>query len=170
MLVIIFWIVAKDWITKCSTCSSWSIIELFCRMELIPLVHKHVSKLCMHVTPQTNVLRRIVKYLTPECKIIMYTAFIALNFNYCHIVWYFCCHTNNLKIEKLHKKSLNVVLNNYLSPYHVLLEKVKRPTMYQGWNQSALKFLNACTIAVQAISLICFVFLPQCMTHEAEIN
>ena len=91
---------------------------------------KHVSELCMRVTRQTNALRRIVKYLTPECKIIMYTAFIASNFNYCHIVWHFCGLTNSLKIEKLHKKSLNVVLNDYLSPYHVLLQKVKRPTMY----------------------------------------
>ena len=91
---------------------------------------KHVSELCMRVARQTNALRRIVKYLTPECKIIMYTAFIASNFNYCHIVWHFCGLTNSLKIEKLHKKSLNVVLNDYLSPYHVLLQKVKRPTMY----------------------------------------
>ena len=91
---------------------------------------KHVSELCMRVAWQTNVLRRIVKYLTPECKIIMYTAVIASNFNYCHIVWQFCGHTNSLKIEKLPPKSLNVVLNDYLSPYHVLLEKVKRPTMY----------------------------------------
>ena len=56
--------------------------------------------------------------------------FIASNFNHCNIVWHFCVHTNSLKIEKVHKKSLNVVLNDYLSPYHILLEKVKRPTMY----------------------------------------
>ena len=64
---------------------------------------KHVSELCMRVARQTNALRRIVKYLTPECKIIMYTAFIASNFNYCHIMWHFCGHTNSLKIKKLHK-------------------------------------------------------------------
>ena len=46
---------------------------------------KHVSELCMRVARQTNALRRIVKYLTPECKIITNTAFIASNFNYCHI-------------------------------------------------------------------------------------
>ena len=59
---------------------------------------KHVSELCMRVAWQTNALRRIVKYLTPECKNIMYTAFIASNFNYCHIVWHFCGHTDSLKI------------------------------------------------------------------------
>ena len=104
------------------------LLGLFIDDQLI--FDKHVSELCMRVARQTNALRRIVKYLTPECKIIMYTAFIASNLNYCHIVWHFCGHTNSLKIEKLHKKSLNVVLNDYLSPYHVLLQKVKRPTMY----------------------------------------
>ena len=38
---------------------------------------KHVSELCMRITRQTNALRRIVKYLTPEWKIIMYAAFIV---------------------------------------------------------------------------------------------
>ena len=42
--------------------------------------------------------------------------------------------------------------------------------MYQGWNQSALKFLNAWIIAVRAISLKCFVFLPHRMTHKADLN
>ena len=91
---------------------------------------KHVSELCTRVARQTNALRSIVEYLTPECKIITYTAFIASNFYYCHIVWHFCGHTNSIKIAKLHKKSLNVVLNDYLAPHHVLLEKIKRPTMY----------------------------------------
>ena len=72
---------------------------------------KYVSELCIRAARQTNALGRIVKYLSPECRITMYTAFIASNFNYCNIVWYFCGHTNSLKIEKVHKKSLNVVLS-----------------------------------------------------------
>ena len=45
-------------------------------------------------------------------------------------MWHFCSHANILKIEKMHKTSLNVVLNDYLSPYNIILEKVKRPTLY----------------------------------------
>ena len=61
---------------------------------------------------------------------VSYRRYTSQDNNYCHIMWHFCGHTNSLKIEKLHKKSINVVLNDYLSPYHVLLEKVKRPTIY----------------------------------------
>ena len=111
---------------KPTSCVKW--LGLFIDDQLT--FDKHVSELCVRVARQNNALRRIVKCLTPECKFIMYTAFIASNFNYCHIMWHFCGHTNSLKIEKLHKESLNVVLNDYLSPNHVLLEKVKKPTMY----------------------------------------
>ena len=49
----------------------------------------------------------------------------------------------------MHKKSLNVVLNDYLSPYHILLEKVKRPTMYVSWIKSigleVFKCLHKCS-------------------------
>ena len=42
---------------------------------------KYVSELCIHAARQTNALWRIFKYLSPECRITMYTAFIASNFN-----------------------------------------------------------------------------------------
>ena len=110
---------------------------------------KYVSELCIRAARRTNALRRIVKYLSPECRITMYTAFIASNFNYCNIVWHFCGHTNSLKIEKVHKKSLNVVLNDYVSPYHILLEKVKRPTTYVSRMKSigleVFKCLHKCS-------------------------
>ena len=49
----------------------------------------------------------------------------------------------------MHKKSLNVVLNDYLSPYHIRLEKVKRPTMYVSRMKSigleVFKCLHKCS-------------------------
>ena len=54
----------------------------------------------------------------------MYTAFIASNLNHCNIVWQFCGHTNSLEIEKNAQKSTNNVLNDYLPPYHVLIERI----------------------------------------------
>ena len=90
----------------------------------------YVSKLCIRAARQTNALRRIAKYLNRDCLIKIYNAFITSNFNYCNVVWHFCGDTNSRKIEKVHKKSLNVVLNDYTSSYSVLLEKVERPTLY----------------------------------------
>ena len=106
---------------------------------------KHVSKVqCMCAGRQTNTLRTIVKYLTPGCKFIMYTACIASNFNYCNVIWPLCGHTNSLKIAKLHKRSLNVVLNDHLSPYHVRLWEVKRPAMYVSRMKSIIFEVFTC--------------------------
>ena len=73
---------------------------------------KYESDLCIRAARQTNALRIIVKYLSPECRITVYTAFNASNFSYYDIMWHFCGHMNSFKIEKVHKKSLNVVLND----------------------------------------------------------
>ena len=71
-------------------------------------------------------------------------------------MWHFCGHTNSLEIEKVHKDSPVVVLNDYLSPYHDLLEKIKRPTMYVSRMKSTGLGVFKClyTCAVRAISLI----------------
>ena len=57
-------------------------------------------------------------------------AFIASNFNHCNTVWHFCCNRSLHKPEKLHKKALGLVLNDYSSSYRKLLEKVSKPTLY----------------------------------------
>ena len=69
---------------------------------------KYVRELCISAARQTNALRRIVKYLTPEYKL-MYTAF-----SYCNIVPYFCGDTNSPKIEKVHKGHLMLLSNVFL--------------------------------------------------------
>ena len=67
-----------------------------------------ISSLC--VARSTNTLRRNVKYLSAECRIIMYTAIVASNSNHYTIVWRFCGYTmKSLEIWKVHKRSLNVV-------------------------------------------------------------
>ena len=50
--------------------------------------NKQVSKLCVKASRQTNVLRRIVKYIPNECRLNIYQAFISSNFNYRDLVWH----------------------------------------------------------------------------------
>ena len=83
----------------------------------------------------------------------------------------FCECMNSLKIKKVHEKSLNVVLNHYLSPYHVLFEKAKRPTMCVSMMRSIdLDVLNASISAVRATTLLCIAFPPLHITDEVVSN
>ena len=52
------------------------------------------------------------------------------NFLYCSIVWHFCSSHCSYKMEKIQKRALRVVLNDYQASYQDLLNEVSRPTLY----------------------------------------
>ena len=90
----------------------------------------HISSICQRVSYQINGLRRIMKYMTIENRISIYNAFLAANFTYCNTVWHFCSNRGMYMLEKVHKKALRVVLNDCISSYRDLLDKVSKPTLY----------------------------------------
>ena len=45
-------------------------------------------------------------------------------------VWHFCSNRSLYMLEKVNKKALRVVLNDYVSTYRDLLDKVSKPTLY----------------------------------------
>ena len=66
--------------------------------------------------------------------------------------------------RKYIKKSLNVVLNDYLSPYHICLEKVKRPTMYVSRMKSIGLEVLQCLHKCSYMRMICiFACVFTCM-------
>ena len=90
----------------------------------------HISSICLRVSHQINGLRRINKYMTIETRISIYNAFLSANFTYCNTVWHFCSNRSLYMLERVNKKALRVVLNDYVSTYRDLLDKVSKPTLY----------------------------------------
>ena len=45
------------------------------------------------------------------------------NFGYCSIIWHFCGKTNNDKIERIQKRGLAIVFNDFDSDYDFLLNR-----------------------------------------------
>ena len=90
----------------------------------------HISSICLRVSYQINGLRRIMKYMAIENRISIYNEFLAANFTYCNTVWHFCSNRGLYMLEKVHKKAIRVVLNDYISSYRELLDKVSNPTLY----------------------------------------
>ena len=46
----------------------------------------HISQICTKASQQLAVLKRIGKFLTKQCKLMIYKSFIMSNFNHCPIV------------------------------------------------------------------------------------
>ena len=101
----------------------------------IELDHKlnfetHISKLCKKAATQLNVLKRLRAYVGFKERNVLVHSFIYSNFNYCPLVWHFCSAKSMDKIEKIQKRALRFLHNDYSSSYNALLSKSKRCTMH----------------------------------------
>ena len=91
---------------------------------------EHVSKLCKKAAFHVNAMRRISKYLDTKSLLKLFHAFIRSNFQYANVVWHFTSNASTLKMEKLQRRALQVVYNNYVLSYNELLVKAKIPSLY----------------------------------------
>ena len=91
---------------------------------------KDISELCKRASRHLNAISRVSKFLDEKCRISLYHSFILSHFHYCNIVWHNCDTENTIKIEKIQKRALRVILNDYQSSYDELLDKIDQPLMY----------------------------------------
>ena len=81
-----------------------------------------ISELCKKASQKIESLSRLSSYLhIPEKKLI-FNLIIKSQFSYCPLVWMFCSRTSNNMINKLHERSLRIILNDYSSDFNILLE------------------------------------------------
>ena len=78
---------------------------------------------------QLNALSRLQKYMGKSEKEAIINSFILSNFNYCPLVWHFSSCESIRKIEKIQKRCLRIILNDYESDYETLLCNTNKPTM-----------------------------------------
>ena len=62
-------------------------------------------------------------------KIAVINSFVYSNSNYCPLVWHFCSCESSQKIEKIQKRCLRLVLDDYESDYGNLIKMNGTTTM-----------------------------------------
>ena len=82
-----------------------------------------MSILLISANKKLSALSRINHYMKQNQKEILLTSFIISNFSYCPLIWMFCSKESTKKINAVHERSLRIILNDYESPYPVLLEE-----------------------------------------------
>ena len=103
---------------------------------------KHVSAICTKASKQLNAFTRISKFLSYDSKKLVINSFINSNFQYSPLVWHFCGHVNNNKIEKIRERSLRILHRDYDSSYEVLEKGASPPPFYVGSALSSLRYSN----------------------------
>ena len=96
-----------------------------------------INKLCISAGNQLNALTRLKSLLSRKEKVVLANSFIYLNFDYCPLVWMFSHKKSLNKIERLHKRALRFLLNDYENSYEELLKKSEKCNM----NLQRIKFL-----------------------------
>ena len=71
---------------------------------------------------KTAALSRLSSYLHNSTKKLIFNLIKKLQFSYCALLWMFCSKTSKNMINKLHERSLKIILNDYPNNLNILLE------------------------------------------------
>ena len=91
--------------------------------------NEHISILCSKAAMQLNALSILQKYMEKSEKEAIINSSILSNFNYCPLAWHINSCESIRKIEKIQKRCLRIILNDYESDYETLLRNSNKPTM-----------------------------------------
>ena len=81
----------------------------------------HIDKLCKTARFKLHALRRIRKLVTLEQAKLLANSFVNTQFGYAPLIWMFTSKNSMLKINKIHRRTLRVVYDDYNSTYEELL-------------------------------------------------
>ena len=81
----------------------------------------HIDKLCKTERFKFYALRRIRTFLTPEQAKLLANSFVNTQFGHAPLIWMLTSKNSMLKINKIHRRTLRVVHDDYSSTYEELL-------------------------------------------------
>ncbi len=83
----------------------------------------HTKALCQKANRKVSAFSRVAPYLNQEKGKILYNTFIMSNFNYCPLIWMYHGKTSNNQIDRVQKRALRILHNDFNMPFEVLLER-----------------------------------------------
>ena len=91
----------------------------------------HIDRICKKASVKLNALSRILYYMDPLKRRILLNAFFTSQFNYCPLTWMFHSRKLNNKINRLHKRCLQLIYSDIISSYEELLDKDNSVPIHQ---------------------------------------
>ena len=91
----------------------------------------HVREMCNRAYNKANALVRLRFKLSQSQKLSLYYCYIMSYFGYCSVVWMYCGKNSHALIDKIQRKALRAVYNDYTSDYSQLLKIGNHFTIHQ---------------------------------------
>ena len=92
--------------------------------------YSHLKQLLKKVANKLHALTRIVPYLDKRQINLLYNSSFKGQLSYCPLIWTFCSRSSNNLINKLQKRVLRVVYNDYDSSFIELLDMTNENTIH----------------------------------------
>ena len=99
---------------------------------------EHLNPVCKMANLKLHALNRISRFLSPEQHVLIINAYIKSLFNYCPLVWMFCYRRIMHKMNKIHERSLRLLLKNYKDDFQDLLRSSGDISIHQRCINSLL--------------------------------
>ena len=99
---------------------------------------EHLNTVCKKANLKLHALNRISRFLSPEQHVLIINAYIKSLFNYCQLVWMFCYRGIMHKMNKVHERSLRLLLKNYKDDFQDLLRSSGDISIHQRYINSLL--------------------------------
>ena len=82
----------------------------------------HLENICKKANQKLNALARITKFTSPFQRKALLNSFIKFQFSHRSLIWMFTSKGLNKKINRIHEKSLRLVLNDHQSTLDEMLD------------------------------------------------
>ena len=93
-------------------------------------VTDHVKSLCTKMSRKVTEFSRVARLLEYNKAKLQYNAFILSSLNNCPLIWMFCGKTANRVINKIHKRALRILFNDYEALFEELLQRNNEQTTH----------------------------------------
>ena len=85
---------------------------------------EYIQLQCKKAGKKLCALGRVCKFLSLERWRSLMKAFIESQFEYCPLVWMFCCRSSKNRINHLHKRALRIFYNDHSSTFEIFLWRI----------------------------------------------
>ena len=83
----------------------------------------HVKSLCAKTSRKVTAFSRVAKLLDFKKARLLNNAFILSSLSYCPLIWMFCGKTSNREINRIHKRALRILFNDYEASFEEPLQR-----------------------------------------------
>ena len=131
--------------------------------------NKHVKLFCKNASKKASALMRLRNDLSTSQKLLLYNSFLISNFGYCPLVWMFCGKTANNNIDRVQKRALQAVYNDFSS---------SQDTLRLKGNHLKIHIVNLKCLLVEVYkslhdespAILCNIFIRKPSNYNLRIN